>query len=766
MVSLSSLFGIGGGSRPSTQQVIQTSKLPEEIAPFAKEVLEEAKALYQQQVDDGYKAYDEDTIAAFTPEQQQAQQALAQLYGSSAPAFKDVAGITAGLGEKFTGDIAQEYMSPYQQAVTDIEKRKAMEDFSSRIMPAFEKRAIDAGGMSGLGSRAAIEASQLGGKQAERLGDIQAKGLQRAYADAQSQFQRQKERERMQAGDMLKTQAAKRASELQELGALSQVGEQKQALAQQDLDEAYYKFLEEQAYPQEKLAEYSGFVYGNPLMSQRDVVKTSPMAQGPGLGSQLLSAGMTAGRMYGMGGGFSPGGFSFGQLFGGAGAKKGGGIASLPIVYREKGGGGQSAFRRQAGEFISNIKDEQERVQQERKIREKVTPLDLLYSYFARSGPEHQKRVDIYNRSKAALETAEGDPKKAKEIIKQETTVNPEDYFPRSTEGADPNVQTGPDRMTLDERLEVLGPDLGSGGIDEGALMALGQSAKVKKPVNPLQTEGGLRDFMERRIAAQDRLGRTQLGEQSAFTTKAAQEREAAIADRASKLRGETRRRGGIFGEDFGPAAIQQLLAVTPADHPRRGLLERVMLGASAGSQALTKAQDKREEIMRDIEGDAGTARIGAKEKDLTARGLQLTKKQTLDLKKLTNKFDLEKKLAELPAENAARIQKILLSDAEFRLKEAQIKKELALAGKADRGLVIKPQDQVALNKIFKDIRTTVLPSAALSGDAMTDEARVDITRAENIATKAYLDGGGDSRKAKEVFQALYKLIVDKHSGK
>ncbi len=226
MVSLSSLFGIGGGSRPSTQQVIQTSKLPEEIAPFAKEVLEEAKALYQQQVDDGYKAYDKDTIAAFTPEQTKAQQALAQLYGSSAPAFKDVADITAGLGEKFTGDIAQEYMSPYQQAVTDIEKRKAMEDFSSRIMPAFEKRAIDAGGMSGLGSRAAMEASPLGGKQAELLGEIQAKGLQRAYADAQSQFQRQKERERLQAADMLQTQAARRASELQELGALSTVGEQ------------------------------------------------------------------------------------------------------------------------------------------------------------------------------------------------------------------------------------------------------------------------------------------------------------------------------------------------------------------------------------------------------------------------------------------------------------------------------------------------------------------------------------------------------------
>ena len=756
-MSLSSFFGIGGGSRPATQQVIQTSKLPEEIAPFAKEVLEEAKALYGSQVDAGYTPYTGDTIAAFTPEQQQAQRALAGLYGSSDQTFSDVSKITEGLGEKFTGDIAQEYMSPYQQAVTDIEKRKAMEDFSSRIMPQFEKQAVSAGGMSGLGSRAAIQAAELGGAQAERLGDIQAKGLQRAYADAQSQFARQKERERLQAADMLKTQGARRASELQELGALSTVGEQKQALGQQALDEAYYKFLEKQAYPQEKLAEYSGFVYGNPLMSQRDVTKTSPMGQGPGLGAQLLGAGMTAGKLYSQGGGFGDG-FSWAKLFGGAG---GGGIASLPMVYRQENGPvlkSESAL----GQSLEKARLES---QAKQRLQGAVTPFDIWSSYIFGSADEYNRLKAERERNLQALEASEGDPTKAEQTIKKDRQIFA--HVPDSAEtDSVTEVQTEPDRMTLDERIKVLGPDLGSGGIDEGALMALGQSAKAKKPVNPLQTEGGLRDFMERRIAAQDKLGRTQLGEQSAFTTKAAQEREAAIADRASKLRGETRRRGGIFGEDFGPAAIQQLLAVTPADHPRRGLLERVMLGASAGSQALTKAQDKREEIMRDIEGDAGTARIGAKEKDLTARGLQLTKKQTLDLKKLTNKFDLEKKLAELPAENAARIQKILLSDAEFRLKEAQIKKELALAGKADRGLVIKPQDQVALNKIFKDIRTTVLPSAALSGDAMTDEARVDITRAENIATKAYLDGGGDSRKAKEVFQALYKLIVDKHSGK
>lgn len=45
-------------------------------------------------------------------------------------------------------------MSPYQRAVTDIEKREAQTQFEKNIMPRFEAEAISAGGLSGLGTRA------------------------------------------------------------------------------------------------------------------------------------------------------------------------------------------------------------------------------------------------------------------------------------------------------------------------------------------------------------------------------------------------------------------------------------------------------------------------------------------------------------------------------------------------------------------------------------------------------------------------------------
>ena len=761
-MSLSSFFGIGGGSRPSTQQVIQTSKLPEEIAPFAKEVLEEAKALYEAQTDAGYKAYTGDTIASFTPEQQRAQRALAGLYGSSDQTFSDVAKITEGLDEKFTGDIAQEYMSPYQQAVTDIEKRQAMEDYSSRIMPTFEKRAIDAGGMSGLGSRAAIEAAQLGGKQAERLGDIQAKGLQRAYADAQSQFAQQKERERMQAADMLKTQGVRRASELQELGALSTVGEQKQALAQQALDEAYYKHLEQQAYPQEKLAEYSGFVYGNPLMSQRDVTKTSPMGQGPGLGSQLLGAGMTAGKLYAQGGGFGDG-FSWAKMFGGA---AGGGIASLPMVYREESGqvssDGSGRGRRPSWREIMN-KAARAKLHGENRAEAEKTQRALEDQFGIRGVMDDSNVV----MDEAILQAMPRTALPVQPHIIRNNRDASQDTVYHKGDPRNPYVPTGQladmDLLTDQGERKLFDPDYRPQ--PEGD-----KKKKDKPPVNPLRTVGGLRKFMEDKYAKTDELGRTQLRDRESFATTADQEREAAIADRASKMRGETRRRGGIFGEDFAPAAIQQLLAVTPPGSPRRGLLERVMLGASAGSQALTKAQDEREDVMRDIEEDAGTARISAKEQDLTARAANLTQKQKLDLKKLTNKFDLEKKLYELPAEEAARLQKLMLSRLEYERKEAEIEKLLSEAKKAraEAGTAgnMTIREMVTTNQIFDNQARALTGLGMVDGKPINDEIQTIDDIAREWARTAWLKKDRDPNVLTTAYRAGFKRLYDDYKKK
>ena len=336
---LSSLFGIGGGSsKPATQQVIQSTKLPEEIAPFAKDILERAQTEFERRTAEGYTPYEGATIAPFTAQEEAAQEGIQALVGTSRPLQEEALALTRQQQQQFTPEVAEQFMSPYQRAVTDIEKREAQRTFERDIMPQLEAQAIGAGGMSGLGTRAALQASEAQRNQAQLLADIEARGLQSAFQDARQSFEQQKARERAQAADVFAAGPAMFASGLKEQGALQTVGEQRRDLAQSALDEEYFKFLEEQAFPQERLAEYSGFVYGNPLLQQRTRTSTGTMQQAqPSLGRQLLGLAGTGVGIYGMGGGFKPGGqFSLGNLYSNVFGATGGGLSDL--VKRQMSG--------------------------------------------------------------------------------------------------------------------------------------------------------------------------------------------------------------------------------------------------------------------------------------------------------------------------------------------------------------------------------------------------------------------------------------------
>jgi len=328
---LSSLFG-SSKSKPATTTNIVQQKLAPEIAPFATEVLKDAQALYKSQMEKGYDPYTGQTIAPLTPEQEQSMAGIAGLVGTSKPLQEEALETYRRGGDQFTPEVAEQFMSPYQRAVTDIEKRQAQENFEANVMPRFEAQAVGAGGMSGLGSRAGIEAAELQRGQSQLLSDIEARGQQKAFEDARKGFEQQQARERQMAGDISKLAPAMLASGLQEQGALGAVGEQKQQLGQSAMDEAYFKFLEEQQFPQQQLANYSGFVYGNPaagLVNQTGSGTKTPyqpsfgqtlLGLGSGLASSFLGSPTGANR-------FAD--FAFGK------GKTGGGIAGL--VERQTG---------------------------------------------------------------------------------------------------------------------------------------------------------------------------------------------------------------------------------------------------------------------------------------------------------------------------------------------------------------------------------------------------------------------------------------------
>ena len=343
---LSSLFGVGDRT-PETKTNVVSTKLPEELSPFVKEALGEAQNLYKSEIERGYDPYTGQTIAPLTAEEQQAMTGISGLTGTTQPLIQEALDTYRKGGDEFTAETAEKFMSPYQQAVTDIQLREAQRKFEGDTLPRLEAQAVGAGAMSGLGSRAGVEMAEAQRSQNQLLADIQAKGSQAAFQDARKAFESQQGRERQMAGDIGRTAPALFQAGLAEAGALQTVGQQKRQIGQLALDETYKRYLDEQNFPKQQLSDYSSTIYGSaPSFGTGALSQTKTGLPGaPSMGQQLLGLGLTGLNIYGAG---TAGGTSFSpsraasNMFGynkKEGGKVSGGLSDLPVVKAQAGTG-------------------------------------------------------------------------------------------------------------------------------------------------------------------------------------------------------------------------------------------------------------------------------------------------------------------------------------------------------------------------------------------------------------------------------------------
>ena len=327
MAVLSSLLGIGQ-QQPVAGPAIATTAFPAELAPYYKDILSKAQALYEDRTAEGYQPYQGPTIAEFTPEQQQAFAGIAGLAGQQAPKFAEAEQLTRQAAAPIeTADIEQ-FMNPYQQAVVDIEKREAQKQFEQKTLPSIRAAQVAQGAFGG--TRGTLLEAQTLAEQDRLLADIQARGSQQAFNQALQQAQAQRAREGQAAAQLATMAPQAFKAQLGELGAVQTVGEEKQRQAQTALNEAYKQFVEERQFPQQSLGQYQAVVQAQPASQMLETVQYAPPP--PPLGQQLLGGLGTLVGTYGAFGGFSPGG-----LFGKS-AKTGGGISGLPVVKRQFSG--------------------------------------------------------------------------------------------------------------------------------------------------------------------------------------------------------------------------------------------------------------------------------------------------------------------------------------------------------------------------------------------------------------------------------------------
>mgnify|MGYP003145943303 FL=1 len=242
--------GRSGGSAP-TEQTVYSESLPPYVEPYFTRLLQRSEAESLQP----YTPYGASRIAYFSPDELSAQamtrgyaqagtpaqfgQAGEILTGLSSPldsqytagtfdpaytAQTRQSGYQAGVPTSTYQPIGFEqnlsrFMSPYQQAVTDVAKREAIR--SSDILGEQTRgQAAQAGGLGGY--REAILQAERERNLGQRLDDLQVTGGQRAFDAATRQLglERQADLQGAQLG-------------LQQLGLAEQAGQRQEQLAQQ-----------------------------------------------------------------------------------------------------------------------------------------------------------------------------------------------------------------------------------------------------------------------------------------------------------------------------------------------------------------------------------------------------------------------------------------------------------------------------------------------------------------------------------------------------
>ena len=205
----------------------------------------------------------------------------------------------------FDSTVAQQYMSPYQQNVTDIAQRNAI----AEAQKAQLSTNLAAGRQGTYGG--ARQALLQGGREAglrTTLSDIGIKGLQDAYTNAQSQFERDRGAElaqnqlRLNAAQGMTSQAntfgnlgtAQQTADIDRLKTTGAFGDLQRGIQQQQMDaEARYR-TDKDMFGKQQIGYMSDVLRGVPQTDQTQTTTTPP----PSFASQLAGLGLTGLSLY------------------------------------------------------------------------------------------------------------------------------------------------------------------------------------------------------------------------------------------------------------------------------------------------------------------------------------------------------------------------------------------------------------------------------------------------------------------------------------
>lgn len=278
-----------GGSKnpgPSTTTT-NTSNLPAYLEPYVTRNVAAAESAAATP----YQAYGGERNAGFNANQQAVQGATMGMntpgqFGTANQATTDV------LNNSWTNPgTAQAFMNPYQQNVTDIQKREATRQ--SDIQGVSSDAQFAKAGAFG-GSRQGVVDAERQRNLAQQQNDIQAQGSNQAYQQGMQQYNAQQAQTAGAAQQLAGLGTSQQQADLTRLGAQAGVGAQQQAQTQQGLETNYQDFLNQRDYAKQQIGWEAGVLHGTPATANSNVTGyTAPpsgLGQAVGLGIAGLGA--------------------------------------------------------------------------------------------------------------------------------------------------------------------------------------------------------------------------------------------------------------------------------------------------------------------------------------------------------------------------------------------------------------------------------------------------------------------------------------------
>ena len=285
-------MGKGRSRAPQpTEQTVVQSNLPKYFEPYAVDMIKRAESESKRE----YTPYEGQRLADESTDLLTSRDRVRNIADSGIAGLDTAqSGVKAGMGRalqglgfqagQFDSAAAQQYMSPYMQNVVDVQKAQAILDFD-RGQAGRDAQAIQSGAFGG--SRQAIAQGLANEDLQRRLGEIQATGQQRAFEQAQQQFERDRaaresaERLGITAGESLTSQAGQlaqlgdlaRKGDVQAAELLEKIGKDQQAREQAGLDLAYEDFVRQRDFPRESLTFLSSILRGVPVQPSTETVK-------------------------------------------------------------------------------------------------------------------------------------------------------------------------------------------------------------------------------------------------------------------------------------------------------------------------------------------------------------------------------------------------------------------------------------------------------------------------------------------------------------